>query len=120
MIDGAPDDAFLDREPDLDVACVHDLRRIGGRGIGAAFGFGGQQMLGVLVAGVGEHLFGGALFDDFAVGHHRYRVGHVAADAQIMGDQQHRHVEFFLKVLQQLQHRRLNGDVQGRRRFVGN
>ena len=46
-------------------------------------------------------------------------VGHVGDDAEIVGDQQHRHVELGLQVAQQLQDLRLDGDVERRRRLVG-
>ena len=46
-------------------------------------------------------------------------VGHLAHDAQVMGDQQHGHAELALQVFQELQDLRLDGDVEGRRGLVG-
>ncbi len=57
--------------------------------------------------------------------HHPARVHHVdpvgvpGDHAHVVRDQQHRHAEPFLQVLEQGQDLRLNGDVQGRRRLVG-
>ena len=50
---------------------------------------------------LGKHLLGQARLDDVAALHHAYLVRHVAHDAEIVGDQQQRHAEFLLQLLQQ-------------------
>ena len=59
-------------------------------------------------------------FDDLAVVHHANPVGKLAHDAEIVGDEQHRHAEPRLRVLQQLENLRLHSDVERRGRLVGN
>ena len=56
---------------------------------------------------------------DLAVIDDHHLVGDVGDDAEIVGDQQHRHVELGLQIAQQLQDLRLDGDVERRRRLVG-
>ena len=68
---------------------------------------------------LGEDILGGAGLDDLALGHDADPVGHLADDAEVVGDQQHRHAEALLQVLQQLQDLGLDGDVEGRGRLVG-
>ena len=61
----------------------------------------------------------GAVLDDLAVLHHADAVGELAHDAEIVGDEQHRHAEPRLRVLQQLQDLRLHRDVERGGRLVG-
>ena len=92
----------LDRKPDADIACLED--GLGGkvnrrRG---AFRFGGDQRLRVGMARRGEkvrHLVG---FDDFAFLHHRDIVGDFAHDAEVVGNEKHRHMMARLQLLQKL------------------
>ena len=58
--------------------------------------------------------------DDLAEIHHGHPIRDVAHHRQVMGDDHIRQVEFFLQVLQQIEDLRLNRDVQGRDRLVGN
>ena len=60
-----------------------------------------------------------ALLDDLAVLHHADPVGDLAHDAEVVGDEQKRHAEPLLQVLQQREDLRLHGDVERRGRLVG-
>ena len=79
----------------------------------------GEQRLGVRMV----HLFeqGGRLggFHHPARVHHVDAVGVPGDHAHVVRDQQHGHAEPFLQVPEQGQDLRLDGDVQGRRRLVG-
>ncbi len=63
--------------------------------------------------------FDRAGFHDLAVIDHDHLVGHVGDDAEIVGDEQHRHAELVLQVAQQLQDLRLDRHVERGRRLVG-
>ena len=76
------------------------------------------------MAGVGvprplEHLLDRPGLDDPAAVHHAHAVRDLAHDGQIVGDEQQRHPEPLLEVLQQLQDLRLDGDVERGGRLVG-
>jgi hypothetical protein len=66
-------------------------RRIGLR-------LGGEQRAGVGMLRRGEDLARPALLDDLALGHHADPVGDLAHDAEVVGDEQHRHAEPRLQV----------------------
>ena len=66
-----------------------------------------------------EHVVHRPGLDDLAVLHHADPVGDLAHDAEIVGDEQHRHAEAGLQVLQQRQDLRLHGDVERGGRLVG-
>ena len=119
VADGAAQHAALDREVHLHVVELQDLRR---RGIGfdrPALGLGRQEVLGVGMLRVVEHLGDRALLDDAALGHDADAVGHLAHDAEVVGDEQQRHAVARLQGLQELQDLRLDGDVERRGRLVG-
>ena len=97
---------------------VHDRRGVGTRVHRVAAGLRRQETAGVVVAGFVEHALGAALLDDLALGHDADPVGHLAHHAEVVGDQQERHVETLLEFVQKLEDLRLYGDVQCRRRFV--
>ena len=69
--------------------------------------------------GRGEDPLDRALLDDLAALHDADPVGDLAHDAEIVGDEQHRHAETRLHVLEQIEDLRLHGDVKRGRRFVG-
>ena len=119
MVDRAAQHAGLDREPDLDLAGRHHGAGVGRGRRRVALGLGGQQALGVGVLRRGEHRLGRARLDDLALVHDADPVGHLADDAEIVGDQQQRHAEAALQALQQLQDLGLDGDVERRGRLVG-
>ena len=60
-----------------------------------------------------------ALLDNLALLHDANAVGKLAHDAEVVGDEQHRHAEPRLRVLEQFQDLRLHGDVERGGRFVG-
>ena len=60
-----------------------------------------------------------ALLDDLALLHDADAVGELAHDAEIVGDEQHRHAEPLLRFLQQFQDLRLHRDVERGGRLVG-
>ena len=53
----------------------------------------GEQVARVGVRRPVENLGHRALLDDLALGHHADTIGHLAHDAEVVGDEQHRHVE---------------------------
>ena len=59
-----------------------------------------HQTNGIGVLGIVEESPGGGLFHDVSGVHHRYLVGHFGNDAQVVGDDDNGHMEFFLQVLQ--------------------
>ena len=66
-----------------------------------------------------EHALDVALLDDAALLHHAHPLRNFTHDAEIVGDEEERHAEPLLNVLQQRDDLRLHGDVERRRRFVG-
>ena len=68
---------------------------------------------------LGEDVLGGAFLDDLAGLHDVDALGHLAHDAEVVGDEQHGHAHLALQLLQELEDLRLDGDVEGRRRLVG-
>ena len=68
---------------------------------------------------IGEDLFRIPALHRLAALHDHDIVGHLAHDAEVVGDEQHGHAELGLQFLQQLQDLRLNGHVQRGGRFVG-
>ncbi len=65
-----------------------------------------------------EHVLHWPLFDDAALLHDRDAVGDVGDDAEIMGDEQHRHAAPLLNVSDQPKDLRLRRDVECRGWFV--
>ena len=92
MVNDLAQKTGLDREPDLHILCF-DYYRLGGIGDGRyALWFRGQKMASIGVLRVREDLRCRTGFDDLALGHDADPVGDLADDAEIMGDEQHRHV----------------------------
>ena len=79
---------------------------------------GAQQPAGIGMAGRGEELRRRRLLDDLAQIHDGDPPGRPGDDAEIMGDQQHRHAEVGLQLLQKIEDLGLDRDVEGRRRLV--
>ena len=111
--------AALDREPDLEVVGRDHDRRLRARRRRVRLRLGGEQRARVRMLGRREHALDRALLDDLAALHDADSVGELAHDAEIVGDEQHRHAEPRLRVLQQLQDLRLHGDVERGGRLVG-
>ena len=61
----------------------------------------------------------GTVLDDLALQHHADPVGDAPDDAEVVGDEQDRHAEPRLQLLQQHQDLRLHGDVERCGRLVG-
>ena len=78
-----------------------------------------QQRLGVRVLHAGEQRRGRRVLDDPPAVHDRDLVGPAGDDAEVVGDQHHRHVAVGLVVLEQVQDLGLHGDVERRGRLVG-
>lgn len=86
---------------------------------GNRFGNRRQQRLGVWVSGVSKKLFGGGDFYNFAQVHHRYPIGGVLDNAQVVSDEQEREVQFILEVHQEVHDLSLNGDIERADRLIG-
>ncbi len=86
----------------------------------AHIGQGIEQLAAVGMCGSGIEAVAPGLLDQLPGIHDGHAVGHVGDDAEIVGDQQDRHVHLLLQFLQQFQHLGLDGDIQCRGRFVGN
>ena len=66
-----------------------------------------------------EEFLAAGHFDQFAGVHDADAVRHFGDDAEIVGDQQHAHAALALQLRQQVENLRLDGDVERRRRLVG-
>jgi hypothetical protein len=108
-----------DREPDLQRASLEDGLCTRRNRPGLALWFGAEQALGVGVLRRREHLSDLPLFDDSALEHHADAVRDTAHDAKVMGDEEHRHAQPLLQLLQQLEDLRLHGDIERRGRLIG-
>jgi hypothetical protein len=78
-----------------------------------------QEGLGVRVMHVGEQRARGRTFDDPPGVHDMNPVGSAGHHAHIVGDQQDRHAEAGLEVVEQRQNLRLNRDIEGRGGLIG-
>ena len=78
----------------------------------------GEQPLGVRVRGTGEQALGRGLLHDLAGVHHRHPVRPSRDDAEVVGDEQHRHAVALAQPVEHLEDLRLHGDVQRRGRLV--
>ncbi len=82
-------------------------------------GEGAEQAPRVGVLGVVEDVVERALLDDPARIHHADAVGDLGDDAEVVGDDDHRHPELSLQLLEQTEDLRLGGDVESGGRLVG-
>jgi hypothetical protein len=82
-------------------------------------GHGGDQRLGVGVLRVAQEPFGLGDLDDSAGVHDADPVAEVFDDGQVVRDEQQRQAELALQLQQQVEHLRLDGDVQGADGLVG-
>ncbi len=119
VVDRAAHHALLDREPDLQVVGLDDdrCRVVGARRI--ALRLRRQQLLGIAVLRLGEDVLGGAFLDDLAALHDVDALGHLADDAEVVGDEQQRHAHLALQLLQQLEDLRLDRHVERGGRLIG-
>ena len=86
---------------------------------GTGSGIRREQRHRVRVQRPGEQLVGRRDLDDPAEVHHGDPVGDVADDREVVGDEDVGEVELLLQVDEQVQHLRLDRDVEGRDRLVG-
>ena len=86
---------------------------------GAEVGYGLQQLSRVGVSRRVEHLDRLAGLDDVAPLHHDDAVGEVGDDTHVVGDQEDAGVDAVTQVADELEDLRLHGDVERRRRLVG-
>ena len=91
----------------------------GARGGPVETGQRAQQAPGVGVLGVVEDLLDRPLLDDLPGVHDQHAVGDLGDDAEIVGDQDHRQVAVAVQLFDQLQDLRLDRDVEGGGRLVG-
>ena len=106
-------------ERDLDVAGVEQRRRVVRHGRLGALRLGREQHLRVVVLRLREDARDRPLLDHLAGAHDVDAVGEAADDAEVVGDEDHRHAEPRLQALQKLQDLRLDGHVERGRRLVG-
>jgi hypothetical protein len=67
-----------------------------------------------------ENFRRGSHFDQAAGVHHSDAVRHLRDDGEIVRDEQHRQREFYAQLAKQVEHLRLDGDVERGRGFVSN
>src|SRR6202030_3759779 len=108
-----------ERKPDFDVGGVQHHGRVGSQRRRIGFGLGGEQRLGIGMFGRRKNARHRARFDDLAVLHHADAVGELAHDAEVVGDEQKRHAEPLLDVLQQRDDLGLHRDVERGGRLAG-
>ncbi len=119
VADGLAHQAAQDRKPDFEVLGLENHRRVGLRRRRIGLRLGGEQRLRIGMLRRGENLLDGAVLDDLAVLHHADALRDLAHDAEIVGDEQKRHVQPRLDVLQERDDLRLHGDVERGGRLVG-
>ncbi|MNL39954.1 hypothetical protein D3C87_1622640 [compost metagenome] len=77
-------------------------------------------MPGIRVLRVFKQRRRGVVFFHFAILHDVDIVGELPDDGKVMRDQDYRHAERFLQVADEVEDLRLDGDIEGRCRLVGN
>ena len=70
--------------------------------------------------GVFKHLLHVSGFYDFTRIHDRNAIGDFSHNAEIVGNKDNGHPQFFLQALEQINHLSLHGHVQCRCGFIGN
>ena len=90
----------------------------GGLDLGIGFEAGGQKRPRVGLRGRVEDLFHRPLLDDLAGLHHDDAIGEIANHRQVVGDEEVGQAEFATQVLEQVDHLRLDRDVERRDRLV--
>ena len=119
MVDSTPQQALLDREPDLELIDLQQRRtyRVVRR---QPAGLGIDQHLRVGVLRRAEQGRAVRLLDNLPALHHAHAVGNAPHQVQVMADQQQRHAQACLQFLEQVENFQLHGHIQRRGRFVGN
>ncbi len=118
MINRTPQQAFLDREPHLEVIHLQQGRahRVVGR---QPAGLGIDQHLRVVVLRGAEQSAAFSLLDDLPALHHAHPVGDAPHQVEVVADQQQGHAQARLQFLEQVEDLQLHGHIQRRGRFVG-
>src|SRR5208282_6031228 len=119
VTDGAAQKSLPDRKPDAQVFRAGNRRRRAIRERRVALGLCGHQRSRVGMARIGEYARRLARLDKFSLPHHDHVVSNAPDDVEIMGDEQHRHTQPGLQVLEERKDLRLHGDVERGRRLVG-
>jgi hypothetical protein len=78
-----------------------------------------QQRAGIRMLGIGEEVLRIGHLDDLAGVHQRHAMRHARDDSQVVRDQQQAQALLLLQLLEQVQHLRLDRDVQRGGGFVG-
>src|SRR5439155_3400447 len=86
--------------------------------VGIGDGDGGEQRVGVGVGGPVVDGVAGADLHDLPQVHDGHPVGDVAHDREVVGDEEVGQPEAVLQLLEEVDHARLDGDVEGRHRLV--
>ena len=84
-----------------------------------AGGLAVDQLFGVRVERIGQHLRHLALLHHIAALQHHHLVGKAAHHVQVVGDQQNRHTVFFLQAVEQIQNLLAQRHIQRGGGFVG-
>ena len=119
VADGLAHQAAGDRKPHFELVGFQEQRRVGLRRRRVRSRLGGEQRLRIGMLRRGEHALDGAVLDDLAVLHHADPLRDLSHDAEVMGDEQKRHVQPRLDFLKQRDDLRLHGDVERGGRLVG-
>ena len=85
-----------------------------------AAGHGGQQRLGVGMAGVGKEFFNRGTFHDAAGIHDQHAVAMLGNDAQVVRDEQRGSAQVLVQAAQQVQDLLLHSHIERSGRFIGN
>ena len=115
----APEPARLEPEPTADALTSQQLGGVSGDRRQGAPRPAVDQAAGVGVDGRLEELLGRRDLDQFAGAHHTDPIGETAYQRQVMADQEHRHADAPLKVVEQLDDLALDGHVERGRGLIG-
>ncbi len=118
VVDGATQQALLDREPHPQVVHFQQWCRFFDRHR-TATGLGREQFLGIWMLRCAEQIFTQRLFDDTTALHDTYAMGNAPNQVEVVADQQQRHAQACLQFLEQFEDLQLHGDVECCGRFVG-
>jgi hypothetical protein len=116
--DDFPQHAALDGKPDFQVGRLQHDGSLRLRRRGIRLRFGGKQGSRIGMRRCGKYLLNVALFDDLAFFHHAHPLCDLAHNTEVVGDEEKRHAEPLLKLLQQFDDLRLHGHIERRGRFV--
>ena len=114
---------FLLNDADLAFGTTEIDRRVFERPVptahAAEFRHGSEQLFRISVVWLLEDLPDGRLLDLSSPPHHDHPIRDLGDHPHIMSDEHHRHADLVLKGGDQLQNLRLDGDIEGGGRLVG-